>query len=79
MTITADVNAGQLAELVKQVQAGHDVLIMQGDHAVARMVPPASESPAPATPLMVRSLKGHRVLTPTISQSELADELFVRS
>lgn len=78
MIVTADIGAGQLAELVKQVQAGHDVLLMQGDQAVARLVLAMPESPWPATTLRVRSLKGHRVLTPTISQGELADELFAR-
>jgi hypothetical protein len=28
------------------------------------------------TTFQIRSLKGHRVLTPVISQSELADEMF---
>jgi antitoxin (DNA-binding transcriptional repressor) of toxin-antitoxin stability system len=78
MIVTADIEAGQLAELVKHVQAGHDVLLMQGGQAVARLVPAAQESPSPPSALQIRSLKGHRVLTPTISQSELADELFAR-
>ena len=79
MLVTADIGASQLAELVKQVQAGHDVLLMQGDQAVARLVPATPESPVPATPFRVRSFKGHKVLTPSISQSDLADELFARS
>jgi antitoxin (DNA-binding transcriptional repressor) of toxin-antitoxin stability system len=78
MIVTADIGAGQLAELVKQVQAGHDVLLMEGDQAVARLVPAVPASPPSAATLRIRSLKGHRVLTPTISQSELADELFAR-
>lgn len=78
MTVTADVGAGPLAELVKQVQAGHDVLLMQGDQAVARLIPAQQDSPKLPTRLQVRSLSGHRVLTSTISQSELADELFAR-
>ena len=78
MTVTAEVGAGPLAELVKQVQAGHDVLLMQGNQAVARLIPASQESPSGPTPLRVRSLSGHRVLTPTISQSELAAELFAQ-
>jgi hypothetical protein len=30
------------------------------------------------TPLQIHSLKGHRVLTPVISHSELAEEMFSR-
>jgi hypothetical protein len=30
------------------------------------------------TPLRIRSLKGHRVLGPAISQAELAEEMFDR-
>ena len=78
MTVTANIGAGQLAELVKQVQAGHDVLLMQDNEAVARLVPALPQKPTSASPLRIYSLKGHRVLTPTVSQSELADELFAR-
>jgi len=33
---------------------------------------------ASGSTLKIQSLKGHRVLTPKISQSELADEMFSR-
>ena len=41
MTMTAEVKelAGQLAELVKQVQAGNEVLLTQGNKPVAKLVP----------------------------------------
>ena len=78
--MTAEVKdmAGQLAELVKQVQAGNEVLLTQGNKPIAKLVP-ADEGAAPtAGPLRIRSLKGHRVLTPNITQAELAEEMFGR-
>jgi prevent-host-death family protein len=80
MTTTAEVNdfAGRLAELVERVQAGDEVLITQGNKPIARLVPAVKEEAAPRAALQVRSLKGHRVLTPVISQAELAEEMFER-
>lgn len=80
----AEVNEpnGQLAELVKQVQAGNEVVLTQGNRPVARLVPTvggeAAQEAAPGAALRIRSLKGHQVLTPPISQAELAEELFGR-
>ena len=78
MTTIAEVNdlAGPLAELLKQVKAGNEVLLTQGNRPVARLVPASKEGLLPTSPLRFRSLAGHRVLTPLISQTELADELF---
>ena len=78
MTMTAEISAGQLAELVKQVQAGNEVLLMQGDKPVAKLVAAFANGDAPRTVFPVPSFKGHRVLTPVISQSELADDMFSR-
>ena len=80
MTTTAEVNdfAGQLAELVERVQAGDEVLLTQGSKPVARLVPVVKEEVTSRTVLQVRSLKGHRVLTPVISQTDIAEELFGR-
>jgi prevent-host-death family protein len=80
MTTTAEVNefTGRLAELVKRVQSGNEVLLTQGDKTVAKLVPASGNELASGTTFQVRSLKGHRVLTPVISQSELADEMFSR-
>ena len=69
---------GHLADFVKQVQAGHEVLFTQGNKPVAKLVSASEKELTPATPLQIRSLKGHRVLTPSISQSELAEEMFER-
>ncbi len=79
MTTIAEVNdlAGPLAELLKQVKAGNEVLLTQGNRPVARLVPASKEGALPS-PLRFRSLAGHRVLTPLISQTELAEELFGR-
>ena len=80
MTTTAELAGltGQLAELVKQVQAGHEVLLTQGHKPVARLVPAAEREIVPGAALPIRSFKGHRVLTPSISQAELAGEMFDR-
>ena len=78
MTTTAEVNefTGRLAELVKQVQAGNEVLLTQGRKPVAKIVSTSEKEIASGTMLQIHSLKGHRVLRPTISQSKLADEMF---
>ena len=78
MKTVAEVNelAERLAELVKQVQAGGEVLLTQDHKLVARLVPASENEAAPDTTLRIRSLKGHRVLSPVVSQAELAEELF---
>jgi prevent-host-death family protein len=80
MTVTAEVkeSAGQLAELVKQVQAGNEVLLTQGNEPVAKLVPADGKGASSGAPLRIRSLKGHRVLSKVISQEELAEEMFGR-
>jgi antitoxin (DNA-binding transcriptional repressor) of toxin-antitoxin stability system len=80
MTTKADIAelAGRLAEFVRQVESGNIVLLMRDSKPVARLVPATEIPAATGLPLSIRSLKGHRVLTPVISQAELADELFAR-
>jgi antitoxin (DNA-binding transcriptional repressor) of toxin-antitoxin stability system len=78
MIVTTEIGAGQLAELVKQVQAGNEVLLTQSNKPVAKLVSASEKTGSPGTPLQIRSLKGHRVLTPIISQGELAEEMFGR-
>ena len=80
MTTIAEVNEfnGRLAELVKQVQAGNEVLLTQGRKPVAKIVSTSEKEIVSSAKLQIHSLKGHRVLTPVISQSELADEIFSR-
>ncbi len=79
MTKTAEINDfNGLAELVKQVQAGNEVVLTQGRKPVARIISASEKDAAIDSPLQIHSLKGHRVLTPDISQSELADEMFGR-
>jgi prevent-host-death family protein len=78
MTTKAEVRefGSRLAELIKQVQAGNEVLLTQDHKPVAKIVSTSEQEIAPGTPLQIRSLKGHKVLTPVISQSELAEEMF---
>ena len=80
MTTTAEINefTGRLAELVKQVQAGNEVLLTQGHKPVAKIVSTSEKEITSGANLQIHSLKGHRVLTPVISQSDLADEMFGR-
>ena len=78
MVVTTEIGSGQLADLVKQVQAGNEVLLTQGDKPVARLVSAREVNGASGSPLRVQSLKGHRVLTPVISQEELAEDMFNR-
>ena len=78
MTTTAEVNefTGKLAELVEQVQAGNEVLLTQGRKPVAKIISASEQDIASGTTLQIRSLKGHQVLTPVVSQSDLAEEMF---
>jgi prevent-host-death family protein len=78
MIVTAEIGTGQLADLIKQVQAGAEVLLTQGNKPVAKLVPAGKETTLLRAVLQIRSLKGHQVLTPVISQAELADEMFGR-
>jgi antitoxin (DNA-binding transcriptional repressor) of toxin-antitoxin stability system len=78
MIVTTEIGAGQLADLVKQVQAGNEVLLTQSNRPVAKLVSASEKVVSPSVPLQIRSLKGHQVLTPIISQGELAEELFGR-
>jgi prevent-host-death family protein len=80
MTKTAEINefSGRLAELVEQVQAGDEVVLTQGNKPVAKIVSATEEKTSSGATIEIHSLKGHRVLTPAISQSELADEMFAR-
>jgi antitoxin (DNA-binding transcriptional repressor) of toxin-antitoxin stability system len=77
MIVTAEIGTGELADLIKKVQAGAEVLLMQDNKPVAKLVS-AGEETTTRPALHIRSLKGHRVLTPVIPQTELAEEMFGR-
>ena len=76
MTVTKEAEAGQLAELLKQVQAGNEVLLTQGHKPVAKLVPAIAEKANASSPFQIRSFKGHKVLTPNISQADIAEDMF---
>jgi antitoxin (DNA-binding transcriptional repressor) of toxin-antitoxin stability system len=78
MTVTAEIRAGQWAELVKQVQAGNEVLLTHDSKPVAKLIATGKEEASDGTPFEIRSFKGHQVLTPQIRQEELAEDLFSR-
>jgi prevent-host-death family protein len=76
MMVTAEIGTQPLADLIKQVQAGDEVLLTQGNKPVAKLVSAMQATAIQRADLHIRSLKGHRVLTPVISQTELAEEMF---
>ena len=78
MLVTTEIGTRQLADMIKQVQAGDEVLLTQGNKPVAKLVSAAQKAIFPGMPLHIRFLKGHRVLTPVFSQEELAEEIFGR-
>jgi len=78
MIVTTEIDATQLADLIKQVQDGNEVLLTQGNQPVARVVSARETEKPTGAALHIRSLKGHRVLTPVISQGELAEDMFGR-
>lgn len=76
MTKTAEINqfAG-LAELVKQVRAGNEVVLTEGNKPVARIVSTVAKEITSGTKLPITSYKGRKVLTPKISSAEIMDEM----
>lgn len=78
MMVTTEIGTRQLADLVKEVQAGNEVLLTQGDKPIAKLISCEEIQVVKGSPLRIRSLNGHRVLTPVISQQDLADEMFNR-
>jgi prevent-host-death family protein len=76
MVVTKEIGTDQLADLVKQVQAGNEVLLTQDAKPVARLVAAQETTVKNGSPLRIRSLKGHKVLVPTVSQGDLAEEMF---
>jgi prevent-host-death family protein len=78
MIVTAEIGTRQLADLIRQVQVGDEVLLTQGNKSVAKIVSASENGIASGTALNIRSIKGHRVLTPVISQGDLAEEMLGR-
>jgi len=78
MIVTAEIGTGQLADLIKQVRAGDEVVLTQGNKPVAKIVSVSENGISSGAALSIRSIKGHRVLTPIISQGDLAEEMFGR-
>jgi len=76
MTIRTEIGSGQLAELVKQVKAGNEVLLTESNKPVAKLVAAVQNGNSTSASFRIRSFKGHRVLAPNVSQADLADEMF---
>jgi prevent-host-death family protein len=76
MTVREEVKPGQLAELLKQVQAGNEVVLTQDQKPVAKIVAASAVKRAEKKTWKLHSLKGHKVLTPNFTHAEIADEMF---
>ncbi len=77
MIATAKIGTKPLADLIKQVQDGDEVLLTEDNKPSAKLVSTqGKDTRRGASP--IRSLKGHRVLTPVFSHAELAEEMFNR-
>jgi antitoxin (DNA-binding transcriptional repressor) of toxin-antitoxin stability system len=76
MVVTEEIGVKQLGELLKEVQAGNEVLLTQNRQPIARLVPAETPKVGNGAPLRIRSFKGHQVLAPSISQADITDEMF---
>jgi prevent-host-death family protein len=47
MIVTAEIGAGELADLIKQMQAGDEVLLTQGNKPVAKLVSALEKTASP--------------------------------
>ena len=74
----SEIGTRQLADLIKQVQAGDEIVLTQGHKPVAKIISTSETGNTSSAALNIRSIKGHRVLTPAVSQGELAEEMFER-
>ena len=78
MTMTAELSASRLADLVREVQAGNEVVVMDNNRAVAKLVPANNGSRPESKLFRMRSFADRKILTPTISHGDLAEEMFGR-
>jgi prevent-host-death family protein len=76
MVVTEEIGTKQLADLIKQVQAGNEILLTQGNKPVAKLVAASEQTALSDAPFEIHSLKGHRILIPNISGAEIAEEMF---
>jgi prevent-host-death family protein len=78
MTVTAEVESAQLAELLKEVQAGNQVVLTEKNEPVAIITPAPRQEPDRPRPSIkdIPVFHGHKVLTPHFTNGEIADEMF---
>ena len=74
--VTREIGSAPLSDLIKQVQAGNEIILTEDKKPVARLVPAVECLESKSSPLQIPSITGHRVMIPNVSQGELADELF---
>jgi antitoxin (DNA-binding transcriptional repressor) of toxin-antitoxin stability system len=85
MTMITQVGAAKLDDLLKQVQAGNEVLLVDGDKPVARLTAAVDlvkenegTSDKGQSILNIRAIEGPRVLIPNFTHAEVAEEMFDR-
>lgn len=61
MRLTTEIGTAPLTDLVKQVQAGNEVLLTQGNKPVARLVPAAEKETVPQPFLHLTTVGGKGV------------------
>jgi antitoxin (DNA-binding transcriptional repressor) of toxin-antitoxin stability system len=78
MTTTADFAklAGALPEVVSQVLAGKEVVLTEADKPIARIVPILNGGSRPLPLLKIQSFSRPQVLTPNLTGSEIAEDMF---
>lgn len=80
MIKTAEVHevAAHFTDWLRQVAEGHEVIITERSHPLARLVAAESSPRKHSSPLDVPPLRGAKVLTPNISSAEIAEEMWGR-
>ena len=76
MILTHEVKAAELAELLKQIQAGNEIVVTQDQKPVAKLISTALEKDKTKPVWKLHGIKGHRVLKPDFTHAEIADEMF---
>jgi antitoxin (DNA-binding transcriptional repressor) of toxin-antitoxin stability system len=78
MSLVADVNdlPARLDEVLKSVRSGNEVVVVDEDQMVAKIIPFNGPITHPPKTLKFTTFPDVQVRTPVIHKSEIADELF---
>jgi prevent-host-death family protein len=77
MTVTADVASAQLPDLLKEIQAGNEVVLTEKNEPVARILPVPARAQKSGTPreLILETFPDVKVLKPHFTHFEIAEEM----